>query len=45
MPKILIDVDEDAPNEASALLGTTTKKDTVTRLAFDTLLDPEARRP
>lgn len=29
MTKILIDVDDDALNEAAALLGTKTKKDTV----------------
>jgi Arc/MetJ family transcription regulator len=31
MTKILIDVDDDALAEASTLLGTTTKKDTVNR--------------
>ena len=29
MTKVLIDIDDDALAEASALLGTTTKKDTV----------------
>ena len=29
VPKVLIDIDEEALAEASALLGTTTKKDTV----------------
>jgi len=36
MPKILIDVDEDALAEASALLGTTTKKDTVNQALRET---------
>jgi Arc/MetJ family transcription regulator len=36
MPKLLIDVDEDALTEASALLGTTTKKDTVNQALRET---------
>jgi Arc/MetJ family transcription regulator len=36
MTKVLIDVDDDALAEASALLGTTTKKDTVNRALRET---------
>ncbi len=36
MPKVLIDIDEDALTEAAALLGTTTKKDTVNRALRET---------
>jgi Arc/MetJ family transcription regulator len=34
--KVLIDIDEDALAEASALLGTTTKKDTVNHALRET---------
>ncbi|MGH3683392.1 MAG: type II toxin-antitoxin system VapB family antitoxin [Natronosporangium sp.] len=36
MTKVLIDVDDDALTEASALLGTKTKKDTVNRALRET---------
>lgn len=36
MPKVLIDIDEEALAEAAALLGTTTKKDTVNRALRET---------
>jgi Arc/MetJ family transcription regulator len=36
VPKVLIDIDEDALAEASALLGTTTKKDTVNQALRET---------
>jgi len=36
MTKVLIDIDDDALTEASALLGTTTKKDTVNRALRET---------
>ena len=36
MTKMLIDIDDDALAEASTLLGTTTKKDTVNRALRET---------
>jgi Arc/MetJ family transcription regulator len=36
MTKVLIDIDDDALTEASTLLGTTTKKDTVNRALRET---------
>ncbi|MDQ1288377.1 MAG: hypothetical protein QG622_1942 [Actinomycetota bacterium] len=36
MPKVLIDIDEEALAEAAVLLGTTTKKDTVNRALQET---------
>ncbi|HEX5493100.1 MAG TPA: type II toxin-antitoxin system VapB family antitoxin [Mycobacteriales bacterium] len=38
MTKILIDIDDDALTEASRLLGTTTKKDTVNAALRETTL-------
>jgi Uncharacterized protein conserved in bacteria (DUF2191). len=37
MTKVLVDVDDDALAEASALLGTTTKKDTINTALRETV--------